>query len=278
MKMPARPDNGNKGTFGRVVIIGGSDHFIGAPILCGQAAYRTGCGLVKQVVPEIVRNCGAWNSLESIWACDEFESGTLALKERDAVVIGPGLGTAETIRERLYRWLTCLDGKTRGIVLDADALNLLSLDPDWAQKIPARCVLTPHPGEMARLTGMEISAIQADRVRIAKRFAKQWDQIVLLKGAHSVIAAPDGTVDVLPYETAALAVAGSGDVLAGIIASLMAQGMEPYEAAQLGASLHGEAGSFAGNAYGQTYSVTAGDILMCIPAVIGKGTWYGSND
>lgn len=270
LRMPERPADGNKGTFGRVVVIGGCEKYLGAPILSGKAAYRTGCGLVQMIVPEIVRNCCAGSFPEAIWDAAAFETGALSLKTEDAVLIGPGLGTEAETDARLERFLSCIRENQRGVVLDADALNLLSRKTDWHRMIPSGCVLTPHPGEMSRLTGLSVAEIQSDRERIACGFAEKWGQIVLLKGAHTVIASPTGEMTVLPYETSALAVAGSGDVLAGIITSLLAQGMTPFSAAHLGAVLHAESGIAAAEHFGNEAGVMAGDLIRFLPQVVSK--------
>jgi len=127
-------------------------------------------------------------------------------------------------------------------VVDADALNLLAKLPDWANRLPPESILTPHPGEMARLTGTTADEVNARRIENARHWAAQWGHIVLLKGPHTVIAAPDGRTAVLPFALPTLATAGSGDVLAGAIVALLAQGLPAFEAAVVGAYLHGQAG------------------------------------
>jgi hydroxyethylthiazole kinase-like uncharacterized protein yjeF len=147
------------------------------------------------------------------------------------------------------------------VVVDADALKLLAEIEGWAARLRRPAVLTPHPGEMAALTGLEKDAIQADRVGTAQRYAAEWGHVVVLKGAYTVVAAPDGRATVQPFATAALARAGTGDVLAGAIVGLLAQGLAPFEAAVAGAYLHGLAGVLAAQALGSTASVLAGDVL-----------------
>ena len=183
-------------------------------------------------------------------------------------VIGPGKGTAPETDARLPGFIRSAAAFSRVLILDADALNLLSKDPEWFRKIPEHCVLTPHPGEMARLCGIDVAAVQSDRESLAIAKALEWKQVVLLKGAHTVIAAPDGTYTVLPYATSALSMAGSGDVLAGIIAGFAAQGMPSFEAARLGAEIHAHSGFLAAEAFGNSYSVMASDLISHIPAAI----------
>ncbi len=153
-------------------------------------------------------------------------------------------------------------------ILDADALNLLSRDPQWFETVPANCVLTPHPGEMARLCGINVPEVQADRANLALSKAVEWQQVVLLKGANTVIASPDGFYVILPYASSALSVAGSGDVLAGIIAGFAAQGKPAFDAAWLGAEIHARSGLLAAEKFGNSYSVMAGDILDAVPEAI----------
>jgi NAD(P)H-hydrate epimerase len=155
------------------------------------------------------------------------------------------------------------------VVVDADALNALAgLGEDaWWQRLPTPSVLTPHPGEMARLMGVETAEVQGDRLRVAADMASEWGHVVLLKGAHTVIADPDGRVVVLPFATAALATAGSGDVLAGAIVGLLAQGLCPFDAALAGAYLHGLAGKWVAQEIGSAGAV-ASDLLPLLPETI----------
>jgi NAD(P)H-hydrate epimerase len=182
----------------------------------------------------------------------------------DACVIGPGLGREFSTR----RLVLDLVGQLRSpAVLDADALNALSEQRKLLSKLRTRLILTPHPAEMSRLTGLKVEEIQADREAVAKRFAREWDQVVVLKGAHTVIAEPGGEVRVNPHSNPALASAGTGDVLAGIIGGLLAQGMDLFEAAVTGVFLHGAAGEEAGARMGDA-GVLASDLLPLIPITI----------
>ncbi len=268
VSLPPRPDDGNKGSFGTVSVVGGCENYPGAPILCGKAAYRAGCGLVEMVVPEIVRNIGAAGFPEAVWNCAAFSEGRVPERKNGVTVIGPGLGTAPETAEKLPDLIRSAASFSRMLILDADALNLLSRDPYWFEKIPENCVLTPHPGEMSRLTGLSVADIQSDRARLAHSKAMEWRQIVLLKGANTVIAAPEGYYIVLPYATSALSMAGSGDLLSGIIAGFGAQGKFPFDAAWLGGEIHARAGLLCAGYFGQTYSVMAGDLLDRIPEAI----------
>jgi NAD(P)H-hydrate epimerase len=156
------------------------------------------------------------------------------------------------------------------LVVDADGLRLLAQVENGPSRLPPLSILTPHPGEMAALTGMDKDAIQADRLGAAQHFAAEWGQVVVLKGAFTVVAAPDGRATIVPFATAALARAGTGDVLAGMIIGLLAQGVPPYEAAAAGAYLHGRCGELAAQAMGQAASVLAGDVLKALPAALAE--------
>jgi NAD(P)H-hydrate epimerase len=154
------------------------------------------------------------------------------------------------------------------VVLDADGLKLVAKIKDWPNLLPAPAVLTPHPGEMAALTGLTIDEIQKDRRAIAERFAREWGHVVVLKGAFTLVAAPDGRTTLIPVASAALARAGTGDVLAGLIVGLRAQGAKAYEAAVAGAWIHAQAGLFAARKLGTTASVLAGDVLASVSDVL----------
>jgi len=154
------------------------------------------------------------------------------------------------------------------MVIDADGLKLLARLPNWPALLPQDSILTPHPGEMAVLTGQAVETIQADRLAAACHSAAEWGQVVVLKGAITVIAAPDGRCGVIPVASSALAHAGTGDVLAGIIAGLRAQGTAAYEAALAGAWLHAQAGLLAAESLGHEAAVLAGDLIEALPEVL----------
>jgi NAD(P)H-hydrate epimerase len=156
------------------------------------------------------------------------------------------------------------------MVIDADGLKLLARLVDWQSKLPNQTILTPHPGEMAVISGLSKDEIQADRINIAARFAKEWGHILVLKGAFTIIADPDGKIAVIPVATPALARAGTGDVLAGLIVGLRAQGVDAFQAAMAGAWIHAQAGLLAAQQLGNTASVLAGDVLRAVPQVLSK--------
>ncbi len=299
--LPARPAEAHKGTFGTALIAAGSVNYTGAAYLAGMAAYRSGAGLVTLAVPAPLHTALAGRFPEATWLLLPHELGvisaaaaevlTRSLERATALLIGPGFGLEDTTRDFLSNFL---EGKTAArkgtghigfvheprvptktakntlpaLVMDADGLKLLAKLAEWPSKLPAPAVLTPHPGEMSVLTGLSVDEIQADREAIALRFAKEWGHVVVLKGAFTVVAAPDGRVTIIPVASAALARAGTGDVLAGLIVGLRAQGLDAYDAALAGAWIHARCGLEAAEALGGTASVMAGDLLESIPDVL----------
>jgi NAD(P)H-hydrate epimerase len=189
------------------------------------------------------------------------------LERATAMLIGPGLGQEESTAQFFAK---LLKEKLPPLVIDADGLKLLAGIKDWHKNLQADVVLTPHPGEMAVLSGVGKDEIQSARIDTAEKFSKLWRQIVVLKGAFTIIAAPDGRTAVLPLATPALARAGTGDVLAGLITGLRAQGMPPYEAACAAVWLHGQAGLRAASRIGGTAGVLAGDLIEELPALIAR--------
>jgi len=275
-RMPDRPSDAHKGTFGTSLLIAGSEEYPGAAVLAGRSAYRIGSGLVTLAVPQVIYQGLIKTLPEATWLVLPEQGGGIAEEASDlikdaihkptACLIGPGFGTRSGTGIFLEKVLQ-LEGHPP-LVIDADGLRLLSSIQEWQKKIPTGCVLTPHPGEMAVLTGLPVKEIQENRVGIAEEFAQRWKQIVLLKGAHSVIAAPDGKTMVLISANPALARAGSGDVLAGIITGLIAQGLAPFDATVSGCWVHARAGELAEKNRGSSAAVLAGDISDSIGQVI----------
>lgn len=268
--LPERPLDGHKGTFGKVLIAAGSQDYWGAPMLCGRGAYRAGAGLVALAVPHALRPVVAGQLPEATYpAIPDVDnlSGKGAqfllrqMDEYDALLIGPGIGAAQEFVETLLQ-----EGQSLPpLVVDADGLNVLAQMEDWAQRLPPNTILTPHPGEMARLVGVPLSELkERDRLELASEMAAAWNQIVLLKGAYTVVSAPDGRCTLQPFANPLLGAAGSGDVLAGIIVSLLGQGLEPYEAAVLGAYLHGAAGELAAEEIGDA-GLLSGELADWVP-------------
>jgi NAD(P)H-hydrate epimerase len=273
--LPQRPHDAHKGTFGTVVVLAGSLGFTGAAYLAATAAARTGAGLVRLLVADSIYPILATKCTEVMATpVPEVAPGAVGhaaydsvlrqLASAEAGVIGPGLG-----RDR-STWRLILDLTQHvscPLVLDADALNALSESPRLKGRLGKGRVLTPHPGEMARLTGKSIDAIAADRASAARKAAKEWGAVVVLKGARTVVAHPDGRISEDPHEVPALATGGTGDVLAGMIGGLMAQGSDPYGAAITGVYIHASAGRRLSQRFGDS-GLLASDLLLEIPQVM----------
>jgi len=274
-RLPDRPRDGHKGTFGTVAVLAGSQGYTGAAYLTSMGAARSGAGIVRLMVAQSIYPILAEKCTEVVVGpIPEISPGVLGHAALNAVlrgftgaasgIVGPGIGR-ETSTRRLIEDL--LPKVTVPLVLDADALNLLSEHRSILPKLSPDIVLTPHPAEFGRLANMETSAVQKDRRGIASRFAKTWNKVVVLKGAGTVIAAPDGRITLNPIATPALASGGTGDVLAGLIAGLMAQKLPPFEAAVTGVHIHSLAGMDLEASVGQA-GVLASDLLPQIPRVM----------
>lgn len=298
--LPARTPGSHKGSYGRVMVAAGSVNYIGAPALAAEAAYRAGAGLVTVAAPHNVVAALASRLLEATWLLLPHDMGVISESAVDvlleelgkvaALLIGPGMGTEETTRKFLRQILKQEQATPHKhkraigfhadveqdeepaepaafhlppLVIDADGLNMLAELPEWWTLLPEQTIITPHPGEMARLCGLETADVQRQRWQLAQEKAVQWQVVLVLKGAHTVIAAPEGDFAVLPFKNDALATAGTGDVLAGLITGFRAQGVSAYEAALLGAYLHGLAGELAAQQQ-PGRSVIAGDVLAAI--------------
>jgi hydroxyethylthiazole kinase-like uncharacterized protein yjeF len=280
--LPERPPDANKGTFGRALIIAGSEGMTGAAALAGEAAGRVGAGLVFVAVPKTLlpvlevkltealkvplpetpthaHTVKAWDAL-----AERIESST-------AVAVGPGIGrhpdTAALIRRLLSE-------AARPIVVDADGLNAVA--PAGADTFPHDAVITPHPGEMGRLLDRSAEEVQADRLATAREAATRFGCIVVLKGAGTVVAAPDGRAWINPTGSAGMATGGTGDVLTGAIVGLLAQGLAPLDAARAGVYLHGMAGELAVAAIGDAGTI-AGDLLPRLPTALRQVAAAGSS-
>ncbi|MCX6082438.1 MAG: NAD(P)H-hydrate dehydratase [Chloroflexi bacterium] len=299
--LPLRPSDSHKGTFGTAMVVAGSINYIGAPLLAGKAAYRIGVGLVQLAVPGQVQLAIAGQFPEATWIVLPQELGVISdagadvlvknIDRATAILIGPGFGIEDTTKTFIENMLNGKVGskKTTGrigftqsefekksdkniplpsMVVDADGLRLLSKIEGWPKLLPNDSILTPHPGEMASLTGLDKEAIQADRLGVALKFASEWGHVVVLKGAFTVVAAPNGRATLIPVATSALARAGTGDVLAGLIVGLRAQGVNSYEAAVAGAWIHAQAGLYAAEKIGAEASVMASDVLDAVADVL----------
>jgi NAD(P)H-hydrate epimerase len=270
--LPPRRLDGHKGTYGKAMIVAGSPNYIGAIALAGEACYRAGAGLATVASAARLTEIVAGQLREPTWLPLPHVDG--AISERavetvvkqvqgyDSLLVGCGLGLHEGTQGFLRN--LAAKGGLPPLILDADALNILSRVRQWWRQVAPGTIITPHPGEMARLTGISAKDINANRWKIARDYAKAWNLVLLLKGAHTLIAAPDGRISVIPLKTDALSKAGTGDVLAGLIAGLRAQGLGGYDSARLGAYAHASAGMFAADAVGTGRSVIAGDVLSAL--------------
>ncbi len=265
-----RPPNTHKGTYGHVLVIAGSPGKAGAALMAGRAALRTGAGLVTLAVPENLRVPLEIPTLEVMTAAlPETGQGTISIdayddilalaQEKRVVALGPGLSTHPSTVELVFRLIQTLEIP---LVIDADGLNAVAQRPDVLLEAKAPVILTPHPGEMARL--LPHPPIQNDRLQAARQMVQRYHCFLALKGARTILAAPDGKIFINPTGNPGMATAGAGDVLTGVIAGLIAQNIIPVEAMKAGVFLHGLAGDLMAREKGE-YGLVAGDILEAIP-------------
>ncbi len=273
--MPFRDPAGHKGTFGQVAMLAGSRGMAGAACLASDAAMRSGAGMVKLLVPESIADICAVKLTETMvfglpetadgkFCAASAEAASSFLGEADAVLIGPGMSLNDDTREFVRAVLPRIGGP---MILDADGLNAVASAKDEAVahrlgELPT--LLTPHPGELARLLGRDAAKLQGDRVGSAREAAEKYGCEVVFKGAPTVIASPDGTSDLCSLGNDGLATAGSGDVLAGLLAGLLAQGYPVSDAGRVGAMVHGRAGDICRMELGRR-GMVAGDLARCLP-------------
>ncbi len=260
--LPRHPPAAHKGSRGHTAVVGGSEGMTGAVALAALGAYRAGAGLVTAALrselsfpekpPEVLLT--SWADLPQ------------KMNGLQSMVIGPGLSTAPDGRDLLERLLATA---TVPIVLDADALNIVAQEPGLLNQRTVPLILTPHPGEMARLAGVSITAIQDDRLTYARHYAEKWGVVMVLKGARTVTALPDGHCHINSTGNPGMGTAGMGDVLAGVIGGLLAQGLPAGQAGVVGVYLHGLAGDLAALSLGPS-GLLAGDLLRQVPLGIKK--------
>ena len=274
--LPRRAPDSHKGDFGKLFVLAGSEGYTGAAAMTAEAGLRSGTGLVvlgcpsglndifEQKLTEVItrplpqvrkRRCLALRGLGEVREM---------IKWADAVAVGPGIGTYHETRDLIFRLISRLDIP---VAFDADALNILGKNMDYLKGHPAPLVISPHPGEMSRLTGKTIEQIQKNRIDIALEFADEFNLVCILKGAPSVIAAPSGLAWINPTGNEGMATAGSGDVLTGLIGGFLAQGLIDIDAAVLGCYVHGKAGDLAMENLGSR-GMIAGDILQMVPVAL----------
>ncbi|HID86069.1 MAG TPA: NAD(P)H-hydrate dehydratase [Anaerolineae bacterium] len=295
--LPRRPLGAHKGTFGKAMIVAGSVNYTGAAYLASAAATRVGAGLVTLALARSLHPILASKLTEVTFLVLPEDLGILApegvkllaekLSDYDALLLGPGLTREEPAVAFVHRLLGVKAKKAKPrigfvageeeaaveeialppLIVDADGLNALAQASEWWKHLRGQAILTPHPGEMARLTESTVAEVEADRIGVARSMARKWGQVVILKGAHTLVAAPDGRVVINPFANPGLASGGTGDVLAGAIVGLLAQGLAPFEAALVSAYLHGLAGEMARQELGDA-GMVAGDLLPRLPLAI----------
>ncbi|MHB9090320.1 MAG: NAD(P)H-hydrate dehydratase, partial [Chloroflexota bacterium] len=282
--LPSRPPYSHKGTFGKALVVAGSPNYVGASTLACQAAYRGGAGLVTLAVARGLLAIVASRLTETTYLpLPDAAEGALGeqalaplvavLADYDALLMGPGLGRhpgTVTLVRSLVREVA--SRRQRGeptplLVIDADGLNALAGSDEWWHGLGDRTAITPHAGEMARLLGSSIAEVEAHRLEVAAKAARDWGVVVILKGAYTVASAPAGVPAVSPVATPSLATAGSGDVLAGTLAGLAAQGLSAWDAARAAVYVHGRAGEVVAARIGEIGTV-ASDLLPVLPEVL----------
>ena len=267
-----RPDDSNKGTLGSLLCICGSYGMAGAAIMAGKAALRCGIGLLKIAVPKSIYPVCATNILESVYyPLEETSNGVISSKNTDfllemcekssAVLIGCGLSVCDDTKNLVQSVITNCE---KPLVIDADALNCICNKPEILKNLKAPAIITPHPGEMARLLHSTPKTVNSSREKTAIDFAKKFGVVTVLKGAGTIIASPDGEVYINHTGNSGMATGGSGDVLSGIIGSLLAQGASPINAAAAGVFLHGTIGDLAAEKLGKI-SMLPTDMIDMIP-------------
>ncbi len=273
--IPPRPPNGHKGSFGHLLVVGGSRGMSGAAALTSYSALKSGAGLVYLAIPESLNTPMEAALTEVITIpLPETPEGCLSihalpqiedlLAKVDVLALGPGLSTNDNTGRLVRALLPRLKLPT---VIDADGLNLVVKEPKILRKVKAPLMITPHPGELSRLIGKTISEIERDRVGYSQSVARDLKSVLVLKGAPTVIANTDGSAHINPTGNSGLATAGSGDVLTGIIGAMLAQGLSPVGSGIVGAYLHGLAGDIAAEEV-TPYGVVAGDVVDMVPEAI----------
>ncbi len=273
--LPSRRKGSHKGSFGHLLVLAGSTGKRGAAQMCSLAAFRCGAGLVTTAWPKSIDASTAPPTMEIMTLpLPETAEGSVALSAekilfaacsgKSVLAIGPGLSQDPETVQLVQRLISEV---ALPMVVDADGLNAIAQDLSLLKQKKGELILTPHPGEMGRLIGQSAAAVQKDRFNIAARFAEAWGVTLLLKGSHTVIASPEGLLYVNDTGNSGMATAGVGDVLTGMIAGFLAQGIKPLDAARLGIALHGSAGDLAAEEQGEV-SLLASDLIDKIPKAL----------
>lgn len=266
--VPARPPHGHKGTFGHVLVVGGSKAYVGAPLFTAKSVLKSGAGLVTLAIPESIYPMAAAQIPEALFlplsemdghfAVSAIEQLNEKLPQMDSLAIGPGMSRFPDGEMWMRTFFEKLTGQS--IVVDADALYLLRNNLELVKHYKGAVIFTPHPGEMATLLNATVKEVEANRIEIAKAFAKEHKVYLLLKGHRSIIASPNGEIYINPHGNDALGKGGSGDVLTGLIASFLAQGADPISALVSASYLHARSGEEKGKEL-STYGVLPVDII-----------------
>ena len=271
--LPVRPEDSHKGSFGSALILAGSQRYTGAALLAGKACLRSGVGLLFMAIPKVLHAPLAGHMPEAIWDLLAEDTGyhcpkslpnlEEALENKSAFLVGPGIGLTPGVQALGQILVKNILPKHPQLptVIDADMLTILSRIDNWHDYLPKNTVLTPHPGEMARLTGLSREEIQANRENIALSLAKEKQVVLILKGANTLVATPEGELYMLPFANSVLAHGGSGDVLAGILTGLLAQGLPAVQAACLAVWLHAKSGLLALEGRAHAASVLPSDLI-----------------
>lgn len=265
----------HKGSYGRVGVIGGSSGFTGAPYLSSLSAMRTGSGYVYTLVPASLQTIMSIKLTEAIvrpiedketghFIMESLQDVLMYIKDMDAIAIGPGMGVDG---DRTYLVKEIIKNAEIPMVMDADAINCIADNTEILNNHHSNIVITPHPGELARFLDIPVEVLQEKRVFYSELIAKKYNVVVVLKGHRTVVASPKLGIYINETGNPGMATAGSGDILTGMIASLLGQGLKTFDAAKLGVHLHGMAGDIARDNLGE-YGMIAGDIAENIPLAI----------
>ncbi|TCO73158.1 NAD(P)H-hydrate dehydratase [Marinisporobacter balticus] len=273
--LPFRKKDSYKGNYGKAYVVAGSTGMTGASILTCEATLRSGAGLLKIPVPQSLNTIMETRLIEAITVpLPEFKKGVVGIsdiekiiktmEESDVITVGPGSGNSRELEELLRN---ILEHTSKPIVLDADALNSLAKRKELLELITSQTVMTPHVGEMSRLTDLEIDYIKENRIEVATEFSRKWNTVVVLKGSRTVVAGPNGDIYINETGNPGMATAGSGDVLTGIVTGFIAQGIDPLKAAMAAVYVHGMAGDLVAEKLGE-YGLMASDIVKQLPFAI----------
>lgn len=264
-KLPRRPTSMHKGEAGHLLMIAGSRGKIGAAAISAKAAFRSGAGLLTLLTDRKYVKL-IFSQVKEAFV-DEVPKKEIdfkkVLEDKDAIAIGPGIGFSKT-SENLVKWV--IHSSEAPVILDADALTIVSKHPEWLKKAKSSLILTPHPGEMARLMKKTSREVQENRLDIASSFAKKYGVFIALKGANTIVASPKGEVSINSTGNPAMATAGMGDVLTGMIAAFIGQGMEPYDALCSAVFLHGQLADEWVETHHASRGLVASDIIEMIPS------------